>query len=149
MDLKNSKAYIFLKETDISYFKRRKKEIITPAPPFKSYQGLKNIPLIKDFQRLEALEKTESLLEVLLKRRSRRSYNKRELSLEEISYLVFATQGVTLKRGEILFRTAPSAGALYPVETYLIVNYSKDLEPGLYHLDLRSWHLIYLASVGT
>ncbi len=144
MDLKNSKAYNFLKDTDISYFKKRKKEVIAPAPAFKSYQGLKNIPLIKDFQKLQKLEKTKSFLEILLKRRSRRSYNKRGLALEEISYLIFATQGVTLKRGDILFRTAPSAGALYPVETYLVVNYSKDLKPGLYHLDLKSWSLCFL-----
>ncbi len=144
MDLKSSKAYIFLKDTDLSYFKKRKKEIIAPAPRFKSYQGLKDVPLIKDLYKLKALEKMKSFLEVLLNRRSRRSYNKRRLSLEEVSYLIFASQGVTLKRGELLFRTAPSAGALYPVETYLVVNSAEDLEPGLYHLDLKSWTLCLL-----
>lgn len=58
------------------------------------------------------------LNETLRKRRSIRSFKATELSLNQISNLLWAAQGITASyRG---FRTAPSAGALYPLELYLI-----------------------------
>lgn len=65
-----------------------------------------------------------SLEESLAQRRSIRAYADRALSWEEICQLLWAAQGVTDPRG---FRTAPSAGALYPLEVYLI------LPQGWYH----------------
>ncbi len=59
-----------------------------------------------------------SLVEALARRRSIRSYTEETLSREEISQLLWAAQGVTDPRG---FRTAPSAGALYPLEMYLVL----------------------------
>lgn len=59
-----------------------------------------------------------SLEEAIFRRRSIRSFAPKELSLDQISQLLWATQGITEKsRG---FRAAPSAGALYPLEIYLI-----------------------------
>jgi len=54
-----------------------------------------------------------SLEEAILKRRSIRSFAPKELSIEEISQLLWATQGITEKASG--FRAAPSAGALYPL----------------------------------
>ncbi len=66
-----------------------------------------------------------SVEKAISKRRSIRSYARRELTLEQISQLLWAAQGITDKfRG---FRTAPSAGALYPLEIYIA---NKD---GLFH----------------
>lgn len=59
-----------------------------------------------------------SLEETLAKRRSVRSFADRKLSMEEISQLFWAAQGITDPR--MGFRTAPSAGALYPLETYAV-----------------------------
>jgi SagB-type dehydrogenase family enzyme len=73
-----------------------------------------------------------SVEEALLKRRSVRDYKEDSLSLGQISQLLWAAQGVTEKWGG---RTAPSAGALYPLEIYLVVGKVKELEPGLYHYD--------------
>jgi SagB-type dehydrogenase family enzyme len=56
-----------------------------------------------------------SLEEALLERRSVRDFTPEELTLEEISQLLWAAQGVTASWGG---RTAPSAGALYPLEVY-------------------------------
>jgi len=67
---------------------------------------------------------TMSLEETIQKRRSVRQYSSKELSLEEISQLVWSAQGITGRRGG---RSAPSAGALYPLEIYII---SKD---GFFH----------------
>jgi len=62
-------------------------------------------------------------------RRSLRDYAKEPLSLRELSTLLFATQGITSGYK----RAAPSAGALYPIETYLAVNNVEGLAKGLYH----------------
>ena len=65
-------------------------------------------------------------------RRSRRNYDTRSLlPLEQLSQVLYLAQGITWRdRG---FRAAPSAGALYPLEIYPIVQRVEGLEPGLYH----------------
>jgi SagB-type dehydrogenase family enzyme len=79
-----------------------------------------------------------SVREAIASRRSRRDFSDTELSLEELSFLLWATQGVTGElrdeKGEITerFRAAPSAGARYPLETYLSVRRVRNLAPGLY-----------------
>jgi len=75
-----------------------------------------------------------SVEEALLERRSVRDYGEDSLSIEQISQLLWAAQGITVKWGG---RTAPSAGALYPLEIYLVVGQVKGLKPGLYHYDPR------------
>ena len=71
-------------------------------------------------------------------RRSVRAFSKEPLTLEELSYLLWATQGITspppeagAEPGERL-RAAPSAGARYPLETYLALGRVEGLSPGLY-----------------
>ena len=66
---------------------------------------------------------------VLLKRRSVRSFSGQPLTLAEASQLLWAAQGVTDPAGK---RTAPSAGALYPLEIYLIVGEVTGLDRGVY-----------------
>jgi SagB-type dehydrogenase family enzyme len=69
---------------------------------------------------------TITLEETLAKRRSVRAFSDLQLSLEELSQLLWATQGVTHPDG---YRSAPSAGALYPLEVYVIT------PQGLFHYD--------------
>jgi SagB-type dehydrogenase family enzyme len=57
-----------------------------------------------------------SLEEALVRRRSVREFNAQPLTNGELGQLLWAAQGITRERG---FRTAPSAGALYPLEMYL------------------------------
>jgi SagB-type dehydrogenase family enzyme len=73
-----------------------------------------------------------SVEEALSKRRSVRDYSQDSLSIEEISQLLWSAQGITVKWGG---RTAPSAGALYPLEIYVVAGEVKGLKPGLYHYD--------------
>ena len=68
-----------------------------------------------------------SLEETILKRRSQRSFIQKDLDLAQVSQLLWAAQGITAREWGVGFRTAPSAGALYPMEIYLL---SKD---GLFH----------------
>ncbi|MEW6568918.1 MAG: SagB/ThcOx family dehydrogenase [Chloroflexota bacterium] len=63
------------------------------------------------------LEGPLSLEACLLQRRSIREFTDQALTLEEIGQLLWAAQGITDPRG---FRTAPSAGALYPLEIYVV-----------------------------
>ncbi|MEM2933964.1 MAG: SagB/ThcOx family dehydrogenase [Methanocellales archaeon] len=65
----------------------------------------------------------------LLRRRSIRAYSGGDLKLEEISQLLWAAQGITSPLG---FRTAPSAGALYPLELYLAAGDVEDIDKGVY-----------------
>lgn len=66
----------------------------------------------------------------LSKRRSIRKYKNSKLTLTEVSQLLWAAQGITSKRG---FRTAPSAGALYPLELYVAAGHVQGLEAGIFH----------------
>jgi len=73
------------------------------------------------------------LREVLEGRRSVRAYSEEPLSLGELSWLLWACQGVKEVVGRpATLRTVPSAGARHPFETYILVNNVEDLKPGLY-----------------
>ncbi len=70
-----------------------------------------------------------SLETALRKRRSRREYAPGPLSLAELSQLLWAAQGETTPEG---FRTAPSGGALYPLEVYVLAGNVTNLASGIY-----------------
>lgn len=70
------------------------------------------------------------------RRRSVREYSPNALPMKKLSQLLWATQGVTKKMGPYALRAAPSAGALYPIETYILVNNVEDLEAGIYHYNI-------------
>jgi SagB-type dehydrogenase family enzyme len=71
-----------------------------------------------------------SVEQALQSRKSVRSFSREPLLLSEISQLLWAGQGVNRKDGK---RTAPSAGALYPLELYLVAGRVHGLDPGVYH----------------
>jgi SagB-type dehydrogenase family enzyme len=70
-----------------------------------------------------------SLEQALLTRRSVRSFKDGALTLKELGQLLWAAQGVTDPSGK---RTAPSAGALYPLEVYVVVGYVEGVSAGIY-----------------
>jgi SagB-type dehydrogenase family enzyme len=72
-----------------------------------------------------------SLEEALERRRSVRRYSDQTISLEGLSRLLWAAGGVTQARAGL--RAVPSAGALYPLEHYLMANRIEGVEPGIYH----------------
>ena len=82
-----------------------------------------------------------SLEEALNRRRSIRSYSSEPVTLEELSQLLWAAQGITGKNG---FRAAPSAGATYPLETYVIIGDVVGLEPGFYRYEPANHSLALL-----
>jgi SagB-type dehydrogenase family enzyme len=73
-----------------------------------------------------------TLERALSERRSVREFRAAALSLAEVSQLLWAAQGVTARGG---YRTAPSAGALYPLELYAVAARVEQLAPGVYRYD--------------
>lgn len=66
-------------------------------------------------------------------RRSRRDYGAKPMKRSELSQLLWATQGITGKLGEFKLRSSPSAGALYPIETYVVCHAVEKVPCGIYH----------------
>lgn len=77
------------------------------------------------------------LWEAISRRRSIRNFSSKPLAMEALSQLLWASQGITAEHMGYEFRAAPSAGALYPVETYLVAHNVANMEPGIYHYQLR------------
>lgn len=80
-----------------------------------------------------------SVESALAARRSIRSFANMPVSLQELSQLLWAAQGLTHANG---FRTAPSAGALYPLEVSAIVGLVEGLPAGIYRYQ-PAGHLLY------
>jgi SagB-type dehydrogenase family enzyme len=98
--------------------------------PFKVYTDLPAIPLPRDVDPVEvdALRALDSGAPV----------ESTALTLERLATLLYLSAGVTRKKtypggGEVLFRAAPSTGALYQTEVYVAAGDVRDVPPGLYH----------------
>ncbi len=102
---------------------------------FKNGQNFKTIQLPEP-----NYESQTSVEAALSKRRSVREYRIRSVSLKEVSQLLWAAQGITDKVNG--FRTAPSAGALYPLEVYLTAHRVNDVDDGVYKYDPQNHQLI-------
>ncbi|MFB0505186.1 MAG: SagB/ThcOx family dehydrogenase [Thermodesulfobacteriota bacterium] len=85
------------------------------------------------------------LWEVMTRRRSARDFLPTAISFEELSQLIWSTQGITGIAYGFRLRIVPSAGALYPIETYIVINRVVDLTPGSYHFNVKENQLEQLA----
>ena len=83
-----------------------------------------------------------SIEEALLERRSIRSYKEKPLTLAEVSQLLWAAQGITVHWGG---RTAPSAGATYPLEVYVVAGNVNNLSKGIYKYKPHGHELVRVA----
>lgn len=88
-------------------------------------------------------------LDIVNSRKSRRKYTAVPLTLEELSFLLWTTQGVkkVLKSGRGVQRVVPSAGAKSPLETYLVINRVEGLKPGLYRYISFDHRLLYIKPI--
>ena len=100
-----------------------------PRPPFEK-------PYPKDAKLIDLIQYDNfaigdvSLKGIIKKRRSRRKYAEDSFDIEELSFLLWATQGIT--GNSPYFRASPSAGARHPFETYLFIEKVKGLNKGVY-----------------
>jgi len=109
---------------------------------YKEYAWAEQIPLPSpdDFRGLY----TEDAIQ---RRRSVRDYSGQPMTREELSRLLYYTGGINAERWGHRLRSAPSAGALYPIEVYLVVHRVESLKPGLYHYAVRN-HTLELLRAG-
>ncbi|UCD64698.1 MAG: SagB/ThcOx family dehydrogenase [Candidatus Zixiibacteriota bacterium] len=135
--MKHSAGSEFFEKSKFENMGERDQELGKPQPPleWEPDPGKKIIDLpapsglnMPDFPLRKAIEQ----------RRSVRKYAPQPITVEELSYLLWCTQGVQqivpayTKGGRITQRTVPSAGARHAFETLLLVNRVDGLAPGLY-----------------
>lgn len=83
-----------------------------------------------------------SLEQLLVRRRSIREYPDKALTLTEVGQLLWSAQGITHSQG---FRSAPSAGALYPLELYIVAGQVDGLPSGVYHYQVQQHQLLKIS----
>jgi SagB-type dehydrogenase family enzyme len=103
---------------------------------YKSYPSSKIVQLPSRPQEI-----TMGFDEVLHRRKSIRAFSSKSLSKADLSFLLWASTGIQRIEHTYEFRTAPSAGALYPVETYIAVNNVEAVKSGIYHYNIKN-HLL-------
>jgi len=99
---------------------------------FKSYPQAKRVPLPEP-----ARKGGPPVWDVVQARRSCRRFREAAMPLGDLGRLLWASQGTTRVFRGFEFRAAPSAGALYPIETYLAVHRAEGVSSGIYHYDVR------------
>jgi SagB-type dehydrogenase family enzyme len=134
-ELARDRYRYFLKDTvrQSIDFSRTDQHRGVPPPPIEK-------PYAPDAERIDLLRPGQwksvpkvDLETAIGRRESRRSFLRQGLSLEELSFLLWATQGVRQVFGEgTALRTVPSAGARHALETYLAVLNVEGLQPAFY-----------------
>jgi len=123
---------LFMRQTRYENMSKPAQEQGLPQPPLElpwdEKAELISLPSPTDFH-LASFD----LQKAIEQRKTLRAYSDQELSLDELSFLLWCTQGVKSATDRpSLLRTVPSAGARHPFETYLLINNIAGLEPGLY-----------------
>jgi SagB-type dehydrogenase family enzyme len=110
-------------------------------PQYKTYADRPSVRLTPPTFKGVPLE------EAIRRRRSERDFSGKAMSIEELSQLLYAASGITGQSDSQPLRSAPSAGALYPIETYVVVNNVEGLSMGLYHYNVPG-HTLELLKEG-
>lgn len=122
----------FMKKTWFEYLEPSDQSRGIPHPPLEA-------PYLEEGQVIDLPAPSSisvrsiDLRDAIEKRESIRTYSWDPLTIEELAFLLWCTQGVRENvQGQFTFRTVPSAGARHALETYLLVNNVMGLTPGLY-----------------
>lgn len=101
---------------------------MTRLPATRTTSSITSIPLPE-----ASTEGAVSVEEAISRRRSIREYSKEPITLEELSQLLWSAQGITDPNRKL--RAAPSAGATYPIEVYVVIGDGcvEGLQSGVYH----------------
>lgn len=142
-ELDSTTALEYLKKSifDRATIRYHKKPELVSTDRYKTYPEAEKISLPVDWSLQEA-----RILPLLQKRRTLRRYLPAMLELRDLAFLLWASQGITARMGDHFLRTAPSAGALYPIETYIVVDKVENLPAGLYHFDVKQFQLEMLST---
>jgi len=109
---------------------------------YKSYPGAETVELPEP-----EVSGGGPLWSVIASRRSFREFEEKPVELKVLSQLLWACTGITARTRNFEFRSAPSAGALYPVETYVVCNHVHGAGMGLYHYNVLE-HRLELLKAG-
>jgi len=121
----------FIERTKYPHLGKSDQQLGLPQPPLEApfTQG----GAVLDLPPPKALGDAVRLKDLIDQRRSVRSYADEPISLDELSYLLWCTQGVKERTGRpVTLRTVPSAGARHALDTYVLANRVTGLEPGVY-----------------
>lgn len=116
-----------------------------PQPPLqKPYEGEAETIALPEVN--ECILKKINLMDILRDRKSNRAYTKERLTLDELSFLLWATQGVKEIKGDnyATLRPVPSAGARHPFETYIAVSRVDGLKKGIYRYLALTHELLFI-----
>jgi SagB-type dehydrogenase family enzyme len=136
----------FLKDTirkTVDFSKTDQNLGIEPPPIEKSFSAdAVRVDLLKAYswKNISAI----SLSETIKNRMSHRTFLNRSLTLDEVAFLLWATQGIRhqIDKGHA-YRTVPSAGCRHALETYLCILKVEDLEPGVYRYLPQEHQLLF------
>lgn len=136
----------FMKKTQYEYMQPSDQQKGLPQPPiemeFDEKKAVIDLPspseiTIKDISLRSAIENRKSI----------RRYTSQSLSLTELSWLLWCTQGVKeVLTTPVTLRTVPSAGARHAIETFLLINNVEGIQPGLYRY-LATQHILLLIDI--
>ena len=106
-----------------------------PRIPYKVYPNTKTISLEKNDYNNETHE-GDLFVKTLLKRKSTRSFSEENISVNELSRLLTLSCGLKNDTKDSFYRTYASAGGRYPIEVYVIVLRSSEMDKGIYHYNV-------------
>jgi SagB-type dehydrogenase family enzyme len=131
-DLKKTSAHRYIQETKLdreTLFRKYRPEIQSCAV-YKTMPEARTVILPRSWTK-----NGDPLLDILQRRRSKRKFSAGPLTLSDLACLLWAMQGITAQARAFFFRTSPSAGALYPTETYVVTDKVEGVESGIYHFN--------------
>ena len=107
-----------------------------PVDLYKAYPGARRIPLPPPPSG-DVLDEGLATARAIAERRSVRDYAPSPMTLDELSRVLYLTAGITAGLHGSARRSAPSSGALYPIELYPVVHRAEGIPPGVYHYTYR------------
>ena len=130
---RNFMKSIFSTEDDDEDYELSDQEKKLPQPPLEKPYN-KNDKIIDLPEVTDKILIKSNILDIINQRESHRKFTDDDLSLDELSFLLWTTQGVkkVTANNYATLRTVPSGGARHPFETYLIINHVDSLKKGLY-----------------
>lgn len=122
--------------------------IAVPPLEMAAAPDLPRIPL-PDINKVLTTVSQKTFAEITATRKSRRKYSDEPLTIEELTFLLWSTQGIRDPKNDAPhFRTVPSAGARHCLETYLLIHRVEKLPSGLYRFLPLTRELVFINSFG-
>lgn len=128
---KNERSFL---KSNFNEFKNIKTDKIKGIPKPEEVKSFASNSVIIDLPKVsEEVVRNKNIYECIKNRRSIRLYSEEAVSLEELSYLLWATQGITnTNKAGLTFRTVPCSGATHSFETYLFLMNVTGTQKGVY-----------------